>query len=52
MFKTDVVATFQYPNGEYFNGIIRGVTTQGLLNIEVEDAVFKTFDLKEVKLMY
>ncbi|ADF51160.1 MAG: biotin--[acetyl-CoA-carboxylase] ligase [Zunongwangia sp.] len=52
MFKKDVVAAFQYPNGEYFNGIIRGVTTNGLLNIEIEDAVFKTFDLKEVKLMY
>ena len=52
MFKKDVVAAFQYPNGDFFNGIIRGVTTNGLLNVEIEDAVFKTFDLKEVKLMY
>ncbi|MDN3596560.1 biotin--[acetyl-CoA-carboxylase] ligase [Zunongwangia endophytica] len=52
MFKKDVVSTFQWSNGEYFSGIIRGVTTQGLLNVEVEDAVFRTFDLKEVKLMY
>ncbi|MCL6219776.1 biotin--[acetyl-CoA-carboxylase] ligase [Zunongwangia pacifica] len=52
MFKKGVVSAFQYPNGDYFNGIIRGVTTKGLLNVEIEDAVFKTFDLKEVKLMY
>ncbi|SFC50934.1 BirA family transcriptional regulator, biotin operon repressor / biotin-[acetyl-CoA-carboxylase] ligase [Zunongwangia mangrovi] len=52
MFKKDVVATFQYPNGDFFNGIIRGVTINGLLNVEIEEAVFKTFDLKEVKLMY
>lgn len=52
MFKKDVVAAFQYPNGDFFNGIIRGVTTNGLLNVEIEDAVFKTFDLKEVQLMY
>lgn len=52
MFKKDVVAAFQYPNGDFFNGIIRGVTTNGLLNVEIEDAGFKTFDLKEVKLMY
>lgn len=52
MFKKDIVSVFQYPNGDYFNGIIRGVTTKGLLSVEIEDAVFKTFDLKEVKLMY
>ncbi|WBL26315.1 biotin--[acetyl-CoA-carboxylase] ligase [Zunongwangia sp. HGR-M22] len=52
MFKKDIVSTFQWPNGEYFSGIIRGVTTSGLLNVEVKDSVYKTFDLKEVKLMY
>lgn len=52
MFRKDKVSTFQEESGSYFNGIIRGVTTQGLLNVEVEDAVFRTFDLKEVKLMY
>ncbi|WP_417886367.1 biotin--[acetyl-CoA-carboxylase] ligase [Zunongwangia sp.] len=52
MFKKDIVSTFQEKDGKYFNGIIRGVTTQGLLNVEVEEGVFRTFDLKEVKLMY
>jgi BirA family biotin operon repressor/biotin-[acetyl-CoA-carboxylase] ligase len=52
MFRRDKVSTFQLPNGTYLTGIIRGVTTSGRLNIEVEDSVFKTFDLKEIKLRY
>lgn len=52
MFRRDIVSTFQYPNGDYLSGIIRGITNTGLLKLEVEDAVFKTFDLKEVKLMF
>lgn len=52
MFKRDVVSTFQLPDKSYLTGVIRGVTTSGLLNIEVEDSVFRTFDLKEVKLMF
>lgn len=52
MFRRDIVSTFQYPNGDYLSGIIRGVTNSGRLKIEVEDEVFKTFDLKEVKLMF
>jgi len=52
MFRRGQVSTFQLPNGSYLTGIIRGVTTSGRLNLEIEDAVFKTFDLKEIKLMY
>ncbi|MBZ9728899.1 biotin--[acetyl-CoA-carboxylase] ligase [Salegentibacter sp. JZCK2] len=52
MFRRDLVSTFQLPNGSYLTGIIRGVTTSGRLNLEIEDSVFKTFDLKEIKLMY
>lgn len=52
MFRRDVVSTFQLPDGSYLTGIIRGVTTSGLLNMEIEDSVFRTFDLKEVKLMF
>ncbi|MFD1096678.1 biotin--[acetyl-CoA-carboxylase] ligase [Salegentibacter chungangensis] len=51
MFRRNKVSTFQLPDGRYFTGIIRGVTTTGRLNMEIEDSVFKTFDLKEVKLM-
>ncbi len=52
MFRRDLVSTFQLPNGTYLTGIIRGVTKSGRLNLEIEDSVFKTFDLKEIKLMY
>ena len=52
MFRLNKVSTFSSSNGSYFNGIIRGVTTEGKLNMEIEEGVFKTFDLKELKLHY
>ncbi|WP_081209069.1 biotin--[acetyl-CoA-carboxylase] ligase [Salegentibacter sediminis] len=52
MFRKDVVSTFQYPDNSFLTGIIRGVTTAGRLNVEIENSVFKTFDLKELRLMY
>ncbi|SDS62067.1 biotin--[acetyl-CoA-carboxylase] ligase [Gramella sp. MAR_2010_147] len=52
MFRLNVVSTFVSKEGERFNGIIRGVTTEGKLNLEIEDAVFKTYDLKEIQLLY
>ncbi|SHG07705.1 BirA family transcriptional regulator, biotin operon repressor / biotin-[acetyl-CoA-carboxylase] ligase [Salegentibacter echinorum] len=52
MFRRNIVSTFQYPNGDYVSGIIRGITNSGRLKVEIEDSVIKTFDLKEVKLMF
>ncbi|MDT0648752.1 biotin--[acetyl-CoA-carboxylase] ligase [Autumnicola edwardsiae] len=52
MFKKDMVSTFELPDGSHLTGIIRGVTHAGRLTIETEDSVFKTFDLKEVKLLF
>ncbi len=52
MFRLNVVSTFSANDRENFNGIIRGVTTEGKLNLEIEDAVFKTYDLKEIQLLY
>lgn len=52
MFRRNKVSTFQLPDGKYFTGIIRGITTAGKLILEKENADFKTFDLKELKLMY
>jgi len=51
MFRLNVVSTFN-SNGQKLNGIIRGVTTEGKLNLEVEEGVFKTFELKEIQLLY
>ena len=52
MFRLNVVSSFSSKKGEKFNGIIRGVTTEGKLNLEIEDGVFKTYDLKEIQLLY
>ncbi|GAA4318051.1 biotin--[acetyl-CoA-carboxylase] ligase [Pontixanthobacter gangjinensis] len=52
MFRLNVVSSFEDTARNKFNGIIRGVTTEGKLNLEIEDAVFKTFDLKEIQLLY
>ncbi|QYA25530.1 biotin--[acetyl-CoA-carboxylase] ligase [Gramella sp. MT6] len=52
MFRLNIVSSFLSNEGEKFNGIIRGVTTEGKLNLEIEDAVFKTYDLKEIQLLY
>ncbi|TBW27573.1 biotin--[acetyl-CoA-carboxylase] ligase [Gramella sp. KN1008] len=52
MFRLNIVSSFSSPQGKHFNGIIRGVTTEGKLNLEIEEGVFKTFDLKEIQLLY
>ncbi|APG61292.1 biotin--[acetyl-CoA-carboxylase] ligase [Christiangramia salexigens] len=52
MFRLNKVSVFELPDSTRINGIIRGVTTDGKLNLEIEDAVFKTFELKEIKLLY
>ncbi|MCH4824113.1 biotin--[acetyl-CoA-carboxylase] ligase [Gramella lutea] len=52
MFRLNQVSSFSTPDDEKFNGIIRGVTTEGKLNLEIEDGVFKTYDLKEIRLLY
>ena len=52
LFKKDKVSTFQLENGELLTGIIRGVTSTGLLKVEVEDEIMRFFDLKELTLMF
>ncbi len=52
MFRLNVVSSFLSQEGNKFNGIIRGVTKEGKLKLELEDSVFKTYDLKEIQLLY
>ena len=52
MFRLNMVSSFESLDGKKFNGIIRGVTTEGKLNLEIENAIFRTCDLKEIKLLY
>ena len=51
LFRKDVISTFE-ANGSKFNGIIRGVTSEGKLEVEKEEKLFQTYDLKEIKLLY
>lgn len=52
LFKKDVVATFQEPNGELFTGMIEGVSANGKLQVRVNDTIVKEYGLKEIKLLY
>ena len=52
LFRLDKPSTFQTLNDENFSGIIKGITETGLLKVWTEDETIKTFDLKEIKLLY
>lgn len=52
LFKKDVPATFQEPNGPLFTGIIQGITKDGKLRILLDDDKIMEYGLKEVKLHY
>lgn len=52
LFRKDKPSTFSNETGQLFMGFIRKVSKQGKLVVELEDAVLKEFDLKEIKLLY
>lgn len=52
LFKKDIPTAFEGKNGEKFMGIIRKVTPNGLLQIELEDDSLQLFDIKEVKMLF
>jgi BirA family transcriptional regulator, biotin operon repressor / biotin---[acetyl-CoA-carboxylase] ligase len=52
LFRKDKPSTFQCSSSKTFSGIIKGVTDQGQLRVWTEDDIIKTFDFKEVTLMY
>lgn len=52
LFRRNKISTFQLPDGKLLPGIIKGITSTGLLKIQVEDNVIRTFDLKELKLLF
>ena len=51
LYKKDVLNLFE-KNGKTFNGIIRGVTRDGFLQLEDESGKIQTYGLKEVKMVY
>ena len=52
LYRRDVVSSFEKPNGQRFNAIIRDVTPYGKLVVEVENQKNEEFDLKEIRLLY
>ncbi|MGN7514954.1 MAG: biotin--[acetyl-CoA-carboxylase] ligase [Allomuricauda sp.] len=52
LFRKDKPSTFTDGDGEMFMGYIRRVSSSGKLVLELEDRVFKEFDLKQVSLLY
>ena len=52
LFKIIIPVAFEDANQTKFMGIIQGVTSNGLLQIKVEDDSVKTFGIKEVQMLY
>ncbi len=52
LFRRKKASTFQLKDGSLIIGIILGVTPSGLLKLKVEDEEVRTFDLKELKLLF
>jgi len=52
LFRKDKPSTFKDAEGSLFSGFIKGVTQTGNLQVLLEDAIVKEFDLKEITLLY
>ena len=52
LFRKDKPSTFRCANGSTISGIIKGITETGKLVVWLEDDILKTFDLKEITLLY
>lgn len=52
LFGIHKVSTFELPSGERFSGILKGVDEQGQLLVLREGLGVKSYEIKEVKLLY
>jgi len=52
LYKKGIPMPFETKDGHQFMGIIQGVNTTGKLEVILENEEVKTFDIKEVKLLY
>ncbi|WP_422859264.1 biotin--[acetyl-CoA-carboxylase] ligase [Flagellimonas sp. S174] len=52
LFRKDQVSTFKKQDGELVPGIIRGVSEEGKLIVELEDEIFTQYSFKEVSLQF
>ena len=52
LFRKNKPSTFKDIDGTIFMGFIRKISPEGKLVVELEDAILKEFDLKEIQLQY
>ncbi|MFC0604664.1 biotin--[acetyl-CoA-carboxylase] ligase [Winogradskyella pulchriflava] len=52
LFRKDKPSTFRTSDNAVFSGIIQGVHKNGKLKVWTEDEIIKSFDLKEITLLY
>jgi len=52
LFRKDKPSTFQNSEGQLFSGFIKGISNSGNLQVMIENAIIKEFDLKSITLMY
>ncbi|WP_297796112.1 biotin--[acetyl-CoA-carboxylase] ligase [uncultured Eudoraea sp.] len=52
LFRKDKPSTFRDSNSKLVTGYIRGITEEGKLVVEFEDAIFKEFGFKELELLH
>ncbi len=52
LFRKNKPSTFKDEEGVVFSGFIKGISMSGNLQVLLEDAIIKEFDLKEIQLLY
>ena len=52
LFRKDKPSTFRNTTGELFSGYIKSVSGSGALQVLLEDGIVKSFELKELTLLY
>jgi len=52
LFRKDKPSTFKDKEGHLFSGYIKGVSESGHLNVLIEDDIVKSYDLKELQLLF
>jgi BirA family biotin operon repressor/biotin-[acetyl-CoA-carboxylase] ligase len=52
LFRKDKPSTFKDAQGNLFAGFIKGTQVDGSLQVLLEDDILKTFQLKEIQLLY
>ena len=52
LFRKDKPSTFRCADNQTISGIIKGISETGKLRVWMEDDIIKSFDLKEITLLY